>query len=51
MLIYTYSGKSSQTDNNKHGEENRFALRSVRTNIPRIVDLLSVTMHDKESHH
>jgi len=50
MLIYTHSGQSSQTDKDKHGAENRFALRSVSTNITMIVNLLSVTMQDKESH-
>lgn len=38
MLIYTHSGQSSHTDHDKHGVENRFALRSVSTNITRIAN-------------
>lgn len=50
MLIYTHTGQCSQTDKDKHGAENRFALRRVSTNIKRIVNLLSVMIQDKESH-
>ena len=50
MLIYTHSGQCSQTDKDKHGAENHFALKSVSTNIKRIVKFLSEMMQDKEPH-